>query len=457
MIIYDLARKAKTGYKQYLKQRAGRFLSPVRRIERVAPLTGKRYVAMTFDDGPCAMPPNPNNTAASLTGHILDVLKKYNAKGTFDVIGTTENNYPDVAGKEGSFTWGGVRYDHYPDINTDKLAGVKNQPELAERIIGEGHEITNHGYAHILFGKIRLIYGKRACFDNIHEVISDLKKLDELVQKSYKHKIRAARPPHYVDRTRDGHSAYDAYRYMNYQYLAASFDGGGWLVSDYEKEVSNMIRPLEAALKADPDALSGQIIFQKDGCNMARRTPVADALDRQLELLTEKGYSVITVSELLELSPFEDTGDTEPVFEYARELINAGFCVAYRNNTLQPDRIANFGELVMMSVLPAKLHREFCDYVDGNFHAPQESEQIAKAYGITPAHPYFHAFPVAVRDGLLKPGNPDGLDANTPVTSGILIKYLTRINPDIRIDVSSSGPLTRRAVIENLARALLKI
>ena len=69
---------------------------------------------------------------------------------------------------------------------------------------------------------------------------------------------------------------------MGYQYMAASFDGAGWLPSVHENpeealkaEVSAMIEPMRRALEADPDFFCGQIIFQKDGCNMAKRTPIA--------------------------------------------------------------------------------------------------------------------------------------------------------------------------------------
>ena len=58
-------------------------------------------------------------------------------------------------------------------------------------------------------------------------------------------------------------------------------------------------------LLGDPDTFRGQIIALKDGCNMARRTPVADGLERQLRLLTDHGYRVVTVSELLERAPRE--------------------------------------------------------------------------------------------------------------------------------------------------------
>ena len=67
-----------------------------------------------------------------------------------------------------------------------------------------------------------------------------------------------------------------------------------------------MVEPMRTALAKDPDFFCGQIIFQKDGCNMARRTPIAFALDQQLALLREYGYTVVPVDELLRESPFAD-------------------------------------------------------------------------------------------------------------------------------------------------------
>ncbi|OMP66735.1 polysaccharide deacetylase family protein [Domibacillus epiphyticus] len=69
-----------------------------------------KKVALTFDDGP-----NPDSTTA-----ILSVLKKYDAKATFYVLGS--------------------RVDFFP--------------ELVERMAQEGHEIGNHSWSHKDFTKI---------------------------------------------------------------------------------------------------------------------------------------------------------------------------------------------------------------------------------------------------------------------------------------------------------------
>lgn len=459
MNLYQLARKAKGKYKEYVKAQAGRYLSPVRRIERVAPLPDKRVVAMTFDDGPAAMSTNPPRSDKGLTCDLLDTLKKFGAKGTFDVIGTTEENYPDVAGPTGTFTWGGVAFDHYPDFNLDHLGGAKNQPELTQRILDEGHEITSHSYVHRLFGQNRIIYGKRKYFSGIHEVINDLKKLDTLLAEQNNYKIRLSRPPHYIDKTCDGHNSYDAYRYMNYQYMAASFDGGGWQVSgDYQKDVASMISPLANALKADANSLNGQIIFQKDGCNMSRETPVADALEPQLELLYKNDYQVITVSDLLEQSPFEDTSVQDPVHESAKNLINAGYCVAYQNNTLQPDRTVTVGEFVTMCADPAALLSAYRAYVDNHFIADAKDISLVANYYIRPTHPYFFAFFLAIKSGILDEKNAEHLNVDTALTASLFSKLLSKLagNCVEYTIMNTTTKLKRRDILPSLKTVLLK-
>lgn len=77
-------------------------------------------VALTFDDGP-----NPEYTPL-----VLDVLKEYNARATFFLVG--EN--------------------------------IKKYPELTRRIISEGHRVGNHSFSHAEFAEI----GTKALFHELH-------------------------------------------------------------------------------------------------------------------------------------------------------------------------------------------------------------------------------------------------------------------------------------------------
>ena len=111
-----------------------------RRIERVK--TKQRVCAMTFDDGPMALPAAPDAfSGRALTDVLLDTLADFGAKGTFDVIGFTGENYPDTCGHAGTPSWGGVAYDHYPSFGTDEMGGALHCPQLIERIIRAGHTI----------------------------------------------------------------------------------------------------------------------------------------------------------------------------------------------------------------------------------------------------------------------------------------------------------------------------
>lgn len=353
MGLYQLARRANAQLKKIKKRRAGRILSPVRRIERVYPPAEGRFVAMTFDDGPTALP-TTSDPNTGLTASLLDTLARFDAKGTFDVIGTTADNYPDQPGTLGAFSWSGVQFDHYPRFGEDALAGAVHQPALIRRILAEGHEITSHTYSHRLWGPMRAVYGKRVCFETLSQVTDDLSRLDRYLAEGFGCHVALSRPPHYIDRIPDGATAYDAYRILGYQYLAASFDGAGWQpLATYEDEVEAMVAPLRRALEADPDSLNGQIIFQKDGCSMSERTPVADALPRQLELLTQYGYRVITVSALLARSPFEDLPSHCPEMDDIRFLLSRGQVIGYRSNTFSPSRRLTADEFYIMTADPA--------------------------------------------------------------------------------------------------------
>lgn len=348
-LLIRLAKKAKAFLKRIIKGDRKATISPVRRIERVA--TKRRVVAMTFDDGPCALPANPDRwDGRALTDIILDTLAKYGAKGTFDVVGDTSGNYPDRPGKEGGPQWGGIRFDHYPDFGQDEKGGAHAQPELVGRILAEGHEITNHGYQHRLFGPQPLVYGKRQSFSGMGEVVEDLSALHKLMANEHGCRMTLSRPPHYVDRIDRDFTSYDAYHVMDYQYMAASFDGAGWLPSaaGYDEEVELMVRPLRTALERDPDSLCGQIIFQKDGFNMARRSPVADGLDAQLALLKEYGYEVVTVSELLAVSQAADVDGEEELAGAIADMIRLRHPVLYSDNTFRKDAPLTRGEFAMM-------------------------------------------------------------------------------------------------------------
>lgn len=389
------AKKIKHRFSNNIKKSTPVYISPVRRIERVK--TSQRVCAMTFDDGPSRLPPSDNLNGEKgkipLTLALLETLEKYNAKGTFDVIGDTSANYPDKAGEHGSASWGGKMYDHYPDIGKDSDGGAENCHELISRTLEGGHEISSHTYAHIIYGRKMLVYGSRKYLGDLKKVTDDLKKLHSLLKEKYGYEMKLSRPPHYVDKITKNLSSYDAYAMMGYQYMAASFDGAGWLpLSTYEDEVKAMYLPIQQKLADDPDYFCGQIIFQKDGYNMARRTPVADGLDVQLKALDANGYRVVTVSELMEICPFEDIGEGDRGYEDAKTLLKYGMCPAFRDNTVRIDKPVTKGELAMIAFGWKAAERRIDDILSF-------SSRRAYFADVPVTHPYGAAIQLAVEKG----------------------------------------------------------
>ncbi len=432
------AKKVKHALKDELDSRTPVYLSPVRRIERVK--TGERICAMTFDDGPMALPPSPDRFGGkALTLVLLETLEAHGAKGTFDVIGDTSSNYPDKPGKHGSASWGGVAYDHYPDIHKDGQGGAVHCPELIARILSGGHQITNHTYSHVIFGRKAVVYGSRKHLNTVDEAIADMDKLDRLLLDKYGYRIGYTRPPHYVDAIPGGFSSYDACAVLGLQYMAASFDGAGWLpLKTYDLEVEAVWKPIEAALAADPDALRGQIIFQKDGYNMARRTPIADGLPKALEMLDRYGYRVVTVQELMERGQFEDAGPGEALYDAARYLVEKGRVPVFRNNKLLPDTPATLPALLMMLHGWEGAKRRI---------ALMKGQASLPCADMKPAHPYSGAVSIALERGEVTLKN--GKIGSGPLDEAAFQKVCRKVYGRT---VPVSGPLTHGKLIMALAR-----
>lgn len=423
--------------KHWRKEQLAKHLSVARRIERIAPPRDRLVVAMTFDDGPTAAPARPGD-GRGLTDSLLRALAEYGARGTFDVIGTTADNYPDEEGRLGTALWSGIKYDHYPEFGRDALAGVVNQPALARRIIAEGHELCNHGYNHIAFGPFRMVYGSRSFLGDSAACAADVRRLHDFVRDEFGYEMKLGRPPHYIDRTTDGLSSYDVYAWLGYNYLAASFDGGGWLPgTDYKSEVERMVAAVERALERDPGSLNGQIIFQKDGYNMAKRSPVVDALPRQLDLLRQCGYQVLTVSELLAINPVSDVPLADSASAPLRALLAAGYPVAYRDNTARLDRPLTVGELAFILARGA-----------GGRLAQRPFN------GVPASHPYCFSLAIAAEEGWL-PTDLRDAKPEAPITRDGLAVALNAKTGKAVGGAASGVRVSRREAVMVLAEALL--
>ena len=162
-------------------------------------------------------------------------------------------------------------------------------------------------------------------------------------------------------------------------------------LDSYPAEVEAAWRPMEALLLEDRNAFCGQIIALKDGYNRVRRTPVADGLERQLRLLSDHGYRVTTVSELLERAPFRDVPPEDPAADAARQLLGRGWCVVFQDNSLRPNAPLTRGELAMMAFGWETVRRRI-ELVRSN-RAPFRDME--------PRHPYAAAAAQAVETGAM--------------------------------------------------------
>ena len=77
-------------------------------------------------------------------------------------------------------------------------------------------------------------------------------------------------------------------------------------------------------------------------------SPIADALDLQLSLLKKYGYKVVTVSELMSYSPFEDVAFDDEGLDAIRSLDGLGFTIGFQNNELRPDERITTEQLIAM-------------------------------------------------------------------------------------------------------------
>lgn len=194
----------------------------------------KKIVALTFDDGP-----NPKYTPA-----ILDLLKQYNVKATFFVLGKHAEKYPEILKRESL----------------------------------EGHEIGNHTFNHINIKKSSQAEIKREFLKTQNIIFS----ITEVMPKNF-------RPP------------YGLYN----KSLINMIEGYGakiiiWSTTQDSRDWSN-----PGVNKIINETLSktknGDIILLHDHVEYKESNTV-EALKTILPELKKRGYKFITISQLIEIT-----------------------------------------------------------------------------------------------------------------------------------------------------------
>lgn len=192
-----------------------------------------RQVALTFDDGP----------DLEYTPQILDVLKEYNVKATFYVVGNR----------------------------------TEAHPEIVRRMHREGHEIGNHTYNHP-----NLIKLSNDAFQR------QLRQTDEVIQRLTGYSPKTFRPP-YGNINEEQIKWISSQRFTIVNWNVDSLDWKGLSADQVATNVLSTIFP-------------GSIILQHSaGGKGEDLSGTVKALPKIIEQLRADGVEFVTVSELLNL------------------------------------------------------------------------------------------------------------------------------------------------------------
>jgi cellulose synthase/poly-beta-1,6-N-acetylglucosamine synthase-like glycosyltransferase/peptidoglycan/xylan/chitin deacetylase (PgdA/CDA1 family) len=194
-----------------------------------------RTIALTFDDGP-----DP-----AWTPQVLDALKKYGAKATFFAVGSKVAKYP----------------------------------ELARRIVAEGHELGNHTYAH---ADLAAVPGWRLRLE--------LSLTQRALAGATGLYTTLARPPY-----SSTPAAISGPQWASMKELAAE----GYLLALTDLDTKDWSRPGTAKIVTSslPAKGRGAVIMMHDSGGDRRQT--VEAVDLVLKDLTGKGYRAVTVTKAL--------------------------------------------------------------------------------------------------------------------------------------------------------------
>ncbi len=174
------------------------------------------------------------------TEEILDILAEYGVKATFFVVGTNAAVYPSII----------------------------------ERELSEGHEVENHTYNHT--------YLKKVCDSTIKE---EMMENQCVIAGITKYNTKYLRPPGGLFDERLNTIASE----LGYKIILWSVDTCDWNHPTPENISANVLE----------DVCAGDIILMHDFIGGSSPTPMA--LKLMLPKLIERGFTFVTVSQLLEL------------------------------------------------------------------------------------------------------------------------------------------------------------
>lgn len=201
-------------------------------LYKVEPSNKEKVIALTIDDGPW-----PKTTA-----EMLDILKQNDIKATFFWVGSA----------------------------------LQANPEIAKRVVAEGHAIGNHTWHH-WYRKMDEATAK-----------SEIERTNDLIYKTTGVETSFFRPPGgYLNNGLAAYAKSQKDSVVMWSVTSADTDPR----AKYQVFVKNVLR----------DAKPGAIVLMHDGGGDRYRT--VKALPEIISGLKEQGYRLVTVPELLEMQP----------------------------------------------------------------------------------------------------------------------------------------------------------
>jgi len=229
-------------------------------------------LALTFDDGP-----DPN-----WTPKVLDVLKQYNVKATFMVIGEQAQ---DNAG-------------------------------LLKRYVREGHEIGNHTYTHPDISEI-----------SDRQIEWQLNLTERLFASRLGVQPLYFRPPYSIDQepdTNDQAAPADRIQQMGYTIIGNKIDTDDWNEHPRKtpQEITDNVLAQLAVMKDKP-WFRGSIILLHDGGG--DRSATVAALPLLITTLRARGYDLVPVSELMGRTTAEVMPPISPRMRWQARIDSVAF------------------------------------------------------------------------------------------------------------------------------------
>ena len=187
-----------------------------------------KYVALTFDDGPC------HNTL-----DILDILAEYDVHATFFCLGKLVNTYPDYVRKA----------------------------------YAAGHEIANHSYSHETLTKL-----------DLDEAKAQMSDADAAIKNAIGIEASVYRAP-------GGSVNEEIAQYCGKPFIDWTVDTNDWKYRDPEHVWTFIAK----------NTGNYDIVLMHD-----IRPTTMEAMHKAIPYLLEQGFTLVTVSELLELLDWND-------------------------------------------------------------------------------------------------------------------------------------------------------